>query len=93
MRDPSVVAPGRRLRIPPFEGGQAVAPTPAATRQQQRPAGRTYTVQRGDTLTAIARKTMGTARRSAVLALHELNRQTVPDPNRLRVGTVLVIPQ
>lgn len=92
MRTPSVVAPGWKLRIPPAEGNQPVASGQVAA-PQRRPAGRTYTVQPGDTLTAITRKTLGTSARSAVRMLHELNRQTVPDPNRLRVGTVLVIPQ
>ena len=93
LSSPSVVVPGQRLRIPPLVSEQA-APLPGAiTPQATRRGSQTYTVQRGDTLTAIARKTMGTPSRSAVQALHELNRRTVPDPDRLRVGTVLVIPQ
>jgi nucleoid-associated protein YgaU len=93
LSSPSVVVPGQRLRIPPLDSEQA-APLPGAIAPPATRRGRqTYTVQRGDTLTAIARKTMGTSSRSAVQALHELNRRIVPDPDRLRVGAVLVIPQ
>lgn len=58
-----------------------------------RPAGRTYTIRRGDTLTAIARRLMGDGSRQAVRRLHQLNRSIIADPNRLRIGAVLVIPE
>jgi len=91
LSSPSVVAPGQRLRIPAPQDEPAAtqAPEPATLR----PAGRTYTVRRGDTMTAIARKTMGSGSPAAVRALHELNRRTAPDANRLRPGMVLVIPR
>ena len=53
-------------------------------------AGETYVVKSGDTLGGIARKFYGDARNSDVIL--RANPQ-VTDPNRLRIGTSLVIPK
>ncbi len=53
----------------------------------------TYTVQPNDTLTAIARKTIGSSSHRAVTALYQLNRDTIANPDQLRVGAVLVLPE
>lgn len=52
------------------------------------PTGRTYTVRPGDTLSTIARRTLGDARRWK--ELYELNKQAIgANPHGLRVGTIL----
>lgn len=57
--------------------GSAAAPVPAGAR--------TYTVQKGDTLAAIARKTG--VRERALIAANKIS-----DPSRIVVGQILVIP-
>lgn len=52
--------------------------------------GRTYIVRSGDTLYSIARAVYGDA--SGWRRIWEANRTRVADPNKLRVGTKLIIP-
>jgi hypothetical protein len=65
---------------------QAAAARPAAA--PAKPSGRTYTVRRGDTLSAIAARLLGKASRWPEIA--KLN--GVRDPRRLQIGQVLRIP-
>ncbi|MGA0333423.1 MAG: LysM peptidoglycan-binding domain-containing protein [Kiritimatiellia bacterium] len=51
---------------------------------------RTYTVQRGDTLSRISQKMYGEA--SKWRMIYDANREKIPNQNALRLGTVLVIP-
>lgn len=51
---------------------------------------RTYTVQAGDTLMGIARKTLGDGNRWR--EIQTLNQEILPDPNQLKVGMVLKLP-
>lgn len=53
-------------------------------------AGRTHLVQRGDTLFALARRYYGNASRWR--DIYTSNRDQISDPNRVPVGTRLVIP-
>jgi chromosome segregation ATPase len=62
----------------------AVAPAPPATEP------RLHTVMPGETLSTIARDYYGSASRWA--EIFEANRDRVPEPNRLGVGTLLRIP-
>ena len=50
----------------------------------------TYTVRSGDTLGSIARAQLGDARRWTEIAT--LNRDILPNPNRLEVGMTLELP-
>lgn len=78
---------GQQLRIP---GGAAVAKAPshrAPARHAAPHAGRTYTVQPGDTLNRIAKR-YGLS----PAALMHANRISPADAHRLRVGTLLSIP-
>ncbi|HVJ69400.1 MAG TPA: LysM peptidoglycan-binding domain-containing protein [Caulifigura sp.] len=50
-----------------------------------------YTVQSGDTLSAVASKTLGSARKYEVI--YEANRDVMATPNSLRIGMKLRIPQ
>jgi nucleoid-associated protein YgaU len=59
-----------------------------------RPAGRrtVYVVQRGDTLTKIARKTLRDDSPAAVMSIYEANTSALSDPDTVPVGATLVIP-
>ena len=63
--------------------GQGSTPTPAA-------GGKSYTVQEGDTLSIIAKKFYGASSRWKEIA--EANKETLPNPKKLKLGQVLVIP-
>ena len=51
----------------------------------------TYTVQPGDTLSAIAKKFMGNP--SEYMDIYNANRDQLSDPNMIKPGQVLKIPQ
>ncbi len=51
---------------------------------------RDYTIQKGDTLDKIAQRYLGAAYRWKYL--FELNKDRIKDPNKLKAGTVIVIP-
>ncbi len=51
---------------------------------------KTYTVEAGDTLSAISTKVYGTPKRWQVLL--EANRSTIPNPRSLKIGQELIIP-
>jgi nucleoid-associated protein YgaU len=53
-------------------------------------AGRTYTVQAGDTLSGIAKEHLGDA--SKYTKIFEANRDVLSDPDRIKPGQVLKIP-
>ena len=59
--------------------------------QQGTPAPRTYEVQSGDTLSAIAKKEYGDA--NAYNRIFEANRPMLSDPDEIYPGQVLLIPQ
>ena len=83
--DPDRLTIGMRLLIPAAEGtapASAVATAP--------PRNRTTVVREGETLSDIARRELGDGRKWT--KLHEANRATLPDPNRLKVGMVLKVP-
>lgn len=73
---------------PPPEARQATAPPP----REQPAAGmrRTYTVQRGDTLSEIAMRELGSARRTREIL--DLNRDRIDEADQIRVGMVLRLP-
>jgi nucleoid-associated protein YgaU len=69
-------------------------PTPGATpRQANAPAATftTYTVQSGDTLSAIAKKFLGNA--NDYMGIFNANRDQLTDPDKIKPGQVLKIPQ
>ena len=74
--NPNLLYPGQVLRIPGGGGGTPVPPSPG---------GKTYTVQRGDTLFSIAVR-FGTT----VFALQQAN--NIANPNFIYPGQVLTIP-
>lgn len=50
----------------------------------------TYTVKKGDTLSEIAQKVMGTAKKTQLLI--DVNRDVMPNPDRIHPGMVLQFP-
>ena len=69
-------------------------PVPGATpRQTAAPAAAvtTYTVQSGDTLSAIAKKFLGNA--NDYMEIFNANRDQLTDPDKIKPGQVLKIPQ
>jgi nucleoid-associated protein YgaU len=69
-------------------------PTRSAPQQTSAPAagsGTTYTVQSGDTLSGIAKKFLGNA--NDYMAIFNANRDQLTDPDKIKPGQVLKIPQ
>ena len=56
------------------------------------PGGRSYVVQRGDTLSSIARKMLGSDSQSNVNRILRANITRLPSADRLAVGMTLAIP-
>jgi LysM repeat protein len=68
------------------------AAAPASASPAAAPAGaQTYTVQSGDTLSAIAKKFLGSA--NAYMDIFNANRDQLTDPDKIKPGQVLKIPQ
>ena len=66
-------------------GGPAAASTPASQ------GGTTYTVKAGDTLSKIAKETLGNA--NQYMEIFNANRDQLENPDKIKPGQVLKIPQ
>jgi nucleoid-associated protein YgaU len=71
-------------RAAPAQAPSAPAAPPAAA------AGKTYTVQPGDTLSKIAKEHLGNA--NAYMKIFDANKDQLSDPDKIRPGQVLRIP-
>ena len=69
-------------------GAQKPASAPAASGGG---AGQTYTVQSGDTLSGIAKRFLGNA--NAYMDIFNMNRDQLSDPDKIKPGQVLKLPQ
>jgi nucleoid-associated protein YgaU len=69
--------------------GAVRAPAPSQQQSEAQTA-QTYTVQAGDTLSAIAKRFFGSA--SEYMKIFEANRDVLSDPNRVQTGQQLKIP-
>jgi nucleoid-associated protein YgaU len=85
-----VVADIRVTGGPAAPRAAAPAPAPASTGTSAAAAGRTYTVQPGDTLSKIAKEHLGNA--NAYMKIFEANKDQLTDPDKIRPGQVLQIP-
>ena len=65
-------------------GGGGAAPAAAPAK------GKTYTVKKGDTLSAIAKEHLGSA--GAYMKIFELNKDQLTDPDEIKPGQVLRLP-
>jgi len=86
IADPDVPPLGARLVIPPIEPVTTV--TPPGGEQKASP--RTHTVVAGETLSSIAKKYYSDSTRWKII--FNANKKTIPSPEKLAVGMVLVIP-
>ncbi len=98
--DPRSLKTGMRLTLPAFAAvappAAADLPTPTATRaptqtHRDTPTERTYVVQAGDSLFAIASKTLGDG--GKYLKIYEANRDVLSSEDDIREGQTLRIPQ
>ena len=71
-------------------GGPAAAAPPAAAPPEAAPAPKTYTVKAGDTLSKIAKETLGNA--GAYMKIFEANKDQLSDPDKIKPGQVLRLP-
>lgn len=69
----------------------AARPAAQATTGTQQPQTTTYTVQSGDTLSAIAKRFLGNA--NDYMEIFNANRDQLSDPDKIKPGQVLKIPQ
>ena len=72
------------IKVKPGAATHASAPAAGNTMQ-------TYTVQSGDTLSAIAKKFLGNA--NAYMDIFNANKDQLTDPDKIKPGQVLKIPQ
>ena len=85
MSNGNMVKVGQSLTLPGAES--TVRPT--AVKTQTSPEVQSYTVQKGDTLSRISQKTLGTTRRWR--EIRDLNK--IKDSNSIKIGSVLNVPQ
>jgi len=101
LSSPNAVRPRIQLVIPPDpaqgEGAPAVADADASSRSTAASAGaasssgtKEYTVKEGDTLSSIAEQFYGSQNKWT--ELHKLNKDRLPNANRLRAGMTLRVP-
>ena len=67
-----------------------VVPGAAGAAAAAAPAGKTYTVKAGDTLSGIAKVHLGDA--NAYMKIFEANRDQLADPDKIKPGQVLKLP-
>jgi nucleoid-associated protein YgaU len=79
---------GQKITLP--AGAKADPARLPAVKQAAELGGRTYQVKEGDTLSTIAKKELGSAKRWN--ELYELNRTRIADPARITVGMTLTLP-
>jgi nucleoid-associated protein YgaU len=72
--------------------GASSSPRPAPASDDAQPAGQTYVVQSGDSLSKIAKKHYGHADKKIVDAVFAANRDRLPDANTVRHGQALLLP-
>lgn len=71
-------------------GRPAAQAAPAAAAPAAAAAPKTYTVKAGDTLSKIAKETLGNA--NAYMKIFEVNKDQLSDPNKIQPGQVLRLP-
>jgi LysM repeat protein len=73
------------------KAGAQTQAAPAASAPQRPAAMQTYTVQSGDTLSSIAKRLLGNA--GDYMEIYNANRDQLTDPDKIKPGQVLKIPQ
>ncbi len=93
--EPAAAVPEARISmvVGPAEANAANPPAAEPTRpRDSAPAALEYVVQRGDSLSAIAKKTLGSAGSAEIRALLAANRGLARNPDHIVVGQKLVVP-
>jgi nucleoid-associated protein YgaU len=94
VEEPDRLMVGTKIRLPGRETGEPAAVPPERSARpgpEAGPAGaRRHRVARGDTLSSLSLRYYGYS--GGWPLIHEANRQTIPNPNRLEVGMDLIIP-
>ena len=78
------------IRVTGGPAAPSAAPRSAPAPASAPAAGRTYTVQPGDTLSGIAKEHLGNA--NAYMKIFEANKDQLTDPDKIKPGQVLHIP-
>lgn len=93
--NPNVIREGVRIVIPdlPSAKKETVKKSPVVKKEEAKPEPRygSYTVKSGDVLSKLAARFYG--KQSAWPDLYKLNKSVIDDPDRLKPGTVLKVPQ
>jgi LysM repeat protein len=79
------------IRVKPGAARAAATPAAPSAPAAAQPKATTYTVQSGDTLSGIAKKFLGNA--NDYMEIFNANRDQLSDPDKIRPGQVLKIPQ
>jgi nucleoid-associated protein YgaU len=79
------------IRVKPGAAAQAPAQAAPSAASSMRESVQTYTVQAGDTLGGIAKRLLGNA--NSYMEIFNLNRDQLTDPDMIKPGQVLKIPQ
>ncbi|MAX25453.1 MAG: hypothetical protein CMJ19_13210 [Phycisphaeraceae bacterium] len=94
LNRPEELRAGMTLRLPRKAIERAAARQPETTTRRSQPgstnSNKTYTIEAGDTLSAIAAKTMGASNKWYKLYQH--NKSVIDDPDNLTVGITIKIP-
>ncbi|MFG0247608.1 MAG: LysM peptidoglycan-binding domain-containing protein [Phycisphaeraceae bacterium JB051] len=95
LNRPEELRAGMTLRLPKKAIERAAARQPETTTRRTPPSNntntsKTYTIESGDTLSAIAAKTMGSSNKWYKLYQH--NKSVIDDPDNLTVGKTIKIP-
>lgn len=85
--DPRNIQPGRNLRIPELTQAKpkSTVSKPAVSTDRE-----TYVIQSGETLSDIAEDFLGSPHKWRLI--WEANKQRISNPDRLKIGTTIVIP-
>lgn len=79
------------IKVTPGAAGARGGAGAGAGQGNAQAGGRTYTVKAGDTLSAIAKEHLGSA--GAYMSIFEANRDQLTDPDKIKPGQKLKIPQ
>ncbi|MNR82463.1 Murein DD-endopeptidase MepM [compost metagenome] len=89
--NPNLIHPGMTLKLPGGAAAPQPAPAPQPKPEPKPTAGPSYTVQSGDSLSAIAARTLGNSDRWR--EIYDLNRDVIgSNPNQIHAGMTLRLP-
>ncbi|MBI1338375.1 MAG: LysM peptidoglycan-binding domain-containing protein [Phycisphaera sp.] len=96
IKDPDTLVVGMKLKLPATATTQTGSPVTNLNTQRETPrntttpTGKTYTVREGDTLYAIAQRTLGNGEKWNEIL--RANKDTIANPQSIRIGQVIRIP-